>query len=248
MARFVDAAVCNSDEGTKYLRDTIAIAESKLLHRAFYVPEPAALFSGEERQTGSRADSRPLFLFVGQIIKRKGWNYLLEAARRLVQKGLDTFSVAVVGDGEQRDQLKARICSLGLQRIVDVVGPVPYQRLGAYFEAADVFVLPTLEDTWGMVVSEAMAFGKPVLCSNYAGARELVQHGVNGFVFDPYNVEELAGYMERFIREPGLIAKFGRRSREIIAPHTPEQAAKALATLVHSVHTGPRSRARNCHA
>jgi len=177
-----------------------------------------------------------VFLFVGQIIKRKGWNYLLEAARSLVQKGLHSFSVAVVGDGEQRDQLKARLCSLGLQPFVNATGPVPYQSLGSLFEAADVFVLPTLEDTWGMVVSEAMAFGKPVLCSKYAGARELVQHGVNGFVFDPYNVDELAGYMERFIREPELITKFGQRSREIIAPHTPEQAAKALATLVHSVH------------
>jgi glycosyltransferase involved in cell wall biosynthesis len=248
MARFVDAAVCNSGEGIEYLRDVIAIPEAKLFHRAFYVPGVTMLSSGEEGQSASRADLRPVFLFVGQIIKRKGWNYLLEAARCLVEKGLDTFSVTVVGDGEQRDQLKASVCSLGLQHIVKMVGSVPYQRLGAHFEAADVFVLPTLEDTWGMVVSEAMAFGKPVLCSRYAGARELVQHGVSGFVFDPFNVNELAGHMERFIREPRLITEFGQRSREIIAPHTPEQAAKALALIVHAVRRRPRSRAGNCIA
>jgi glycosyltransferase involved in cell wall biosynthesis len=140
-----------------------------------------------------------------------------------------------VGDGEQRGKLTARVCSLGLQHVAKVVGPLPYERLGAHFEAADVFVLPTLEDTWGMVVSEAMAFGKPVLCSMYAGAKELVQHGVNGFIFDPYHVNELAGYMERFIREPWLITEFGRRSRELIGPHTPEQAAKALASCVDRV-------------
>lgn len=235
MARFLDAFVCNSGEGTEYLRGVIGVPDSKLLHQAYQVPEVAALSSGEKGPSASRADSRPVFLFVGQIIKRKGWNYLLEAARRLVQKGLDTFSVAVVGEGEQRDQLKARICSLGLQRIVNVVGPVPYQHLGAHFEAADVFVLPTLEDVWGVVVLEALAFGKAVLCSKYAGARELIQHGANGFIFDPYNIDELAGYMERFIREPELIAKFGQRSREIIAPHTPDQAAKGLAVCVNRV-------------
>jgi glycosyltransferase involved in cell wall biosynthesis len=233
MARFLDAAVCNSYEGTRYLRDVIGIPESRLLHQAFFVPEPAALSSTNAGRSELVTYPRPVFLFVGQIIKRKGWNYLVEAAASLAQKSVGSFSVAVVGDGEQKGELKAKISALGIPDVVHVMGPVPYQLLGPHFEAADVFVLPTLEDTWGMVVSEAMSFGKAVLCSKYAGASELVQHGVNGFVFDPHNTGELANYMERLIREPGLIAEFAQRSQQIMAAHTPEKAAQILATLVY---------------
>lgn len=235
MARFVDGVVCNSGEGIEYLRNVIAIPKSKLLHQPFYVPEVAALSSLEKNASASRASPRPIFLFVGQVIKRKGWRYLLEASSLLVKKGVGTFSLVVVGEGAERRLLESSVSSMGLQQVVNVVGAVPYQRLGAFFEVADVFILPTLEDTWGVVVSEAMAFGKPVLCSKYAGAKELVRDGINGFVFDPYNAAELAGYMERFIRQPELIARFGQRSRQIIAPYTPANAAKTLGARIEKL-------------
>jgi glycosyltransferase involved in cell wall biosynthesis len=77
-----------------------------------------------------------------------------------------------------------------------------------------------------------MAFGKPVLCSQYAGAKEMIEHGVNGYVFDPRSPGELAEYMARFIQRPELIAEFGQKSKEIIAPYTPACAAKVLESLV----------------
>jgi len=232
MGRFIDAAVCNSGPGCDYLRDVVGIPNSKILHRTFYVPDVTTLLSGTRVLTTSQATSHPNFLFIGEIIKRKGWNYLLEAVSLLVRNGFEAFSVTVVGDGEEKDMLMDRILSLGLKEIVNVVGPVPYDQLGTYFETADVFVLPTLEDTWGMVVSEAMAFGKAVLCSQFAGARELVKDGMNGYIFNPLDPPELAGYMERFLREPNLIAKFGTNSQNIIALHTPDSAAEILGTLV----------------
>jgi len=77
-----------------------------------------------------------------------------------------------------------------------------------------------------------LAFGKAVLCSQFAGARELVKDGMNGYIFNPLDPPELAGYMERFLREPNLIAKFGTNSQNIIALHTPDSAAEILGTLV----------------
>src|SRR5258708_16869615 len=76
-----------------------------------------------------------------------------------------------------------------------------------------------------------MAFGKPVLCSKYAGSRQMVEHGENGFIFDPYDTKELAGYMAKFIHDRDLVAQFGARSKEKIAPFTPTRAADVLADL-----------------
>jgi glycosyltransferase involved in cell wall biosynthesis len=82
---------------------------------------------------------------------------------------------------------------------------------------------------------EAMAFGKPVLCSRYAGSREIVRHGANGFIFDPYNPEELASYMQQFIQNPRLGLKFGKCSFEMMASYTPSRAANVMGSLVARV-------------
>ena len=155
----------------------------------------------------------------------------LGAVSRLASKRHTSFSVVFVGAGLQADEVRQRASILGLEKIVYLVGPVPYETLGDYLRACDVFVLPTLEDVWAVVVPEAMACGKAVLCSKYAGAKEMVQPGANGFIFDPRNAEELAYYMKRFIQEPRLIADFGARSSEIIATYSPECAADVMANL-----------------
>jgi glycosyltransferase involved in cell wall biosynthesis len=112
------------------------------------------------------------------------------------------------------------------------VGAVKYPQLGKYYHNCDVFILPSLEDVWGMVVSEAMAFGKAILCSKYANAKELVQHGVNGLIFDPLNPTELASYMAQIIRNPHLSTQFGRASHAIIGKYTPATAAGFIAGIV----------------
>jgi len=232
LARFLDAVITNSRAGERYLRDILRIPESKIVRHPYQVPEPDALCSSKDGENPFKLKSRPVFLFVGSLITRKGWRYLLEAAAQLLQRGMDSFSVVLAGDGEQRQDLLRMVAALGLEGIVHLMGQMRYEDLGALFLASDVFVLPTLEDVWAVVVLEAMALGKPVLCSQYAGAKEMVEHGVNGYVFDPRSPGELAEYMARFIQRPELIAKFGQKSKEIMAPYTPAYAAKVLESLV----------------
>jgi glycosyltransferase involved in cell wall biosynthesis len=232
LARFIDAVVTNSHAGERYLRDVLRIPESRILRHPYQVPEPGALCSGQHGESPLKLYSHPVFLFVGSLIARKGWRYLLEAGAQLVQRGMDSFSVVLAGDGEQRQDLLRMVAALRLESIVHLTGQMRYEDLGALFLTSDVFVLPTLEDVWAVVVLEAMAFGKPVLCSQYAGAKEMVEHGVNGYVFDPRNPGELAEHMARFIQQPGLIAEFGQKSKEIISPYTPERAAIVLGRLV----------------
>jgi glycosyltransferase involved in cell wall biosynthesis len=229
-ARFANAAVTNGEEGTSYLRDVIGMAQDKVLCHPCQVPDLSLLCSitDEVRFPQIR---RPVFLYVGSISPRKGWRYLIDAARLLVDQGLRNFSIVFAGSGEQDEDLRTAIREQGLDHAVHQVGFVPYHNLGPYYRSADIFVSPSRADTWGVAVLEAMAFGKPVLCSKYVGTRQLVSHGENGFIFDPFDAPQLAGYMAKFIQDRSLAERLGVHSLERIAPYTPACAADILANL-----------------
>ncbi|MGP0018978.1 MAG: glycosyltransferase family 4 protein [Candidatus Sulfotelmatobacter sp.] len=234
IAHFADAAVSNADEGTRYLRDVIGMPEHKLVCHPCQVPDLPLLCSGVV-EANLPALKRPVFLFVGGLTGRKGWRYLIEASALLVAQGFQSFSVLFVGAGEQ-EEMRTAIRDHGLEGIVYQVGPVAYNNLGSYYATADVFVSPTRQDTWGVAVLEAMAFGKPVLCSKYAGSRQMVTHGDNGFIFDPSDTRQLARYMAKFIVEGCLAKQLGARSLEKMALFTPAHAADVLANLVLQAH------------
>jgi glycosyltransferase involved in cell wall biosynthesis len=235
IAHFANAAVSNADEGTRYLRDIIGMPQGKLLCHPCQVPDLSLLCS-VERQFCLPDIKRPVFLYVGSISERKGWRYLIDATRQLVEQGIEQFSVLFVGSGEQEEELRAAIRDHELNGIVHQVGAVSYHNLGPYYRSADVFISPSRADTWGVAVLEAMAFGKPVLCSKYVGTRQMIAHGESGFIFDPFDSAQLAGYMAKFIQDRGLAERLGAHSLQKIAPFTPARAADALANLALQNH------------
>jgi glycosyltransferase involved in cell wall biosynthesis len=104
----------------------------------------------------------------------------------------------LLGDGELRSSLESQVSRLGLQGSVLLPGFKQYPELPEYYARAGAFIHASTTEQWGLVVNEAMASGLPVLVSNRCGcARDLVQDGVNGFTFDPYNVEQMAELMVR---------------------------------------------------
>jgi glycosyltransferase involved in cell wall biosynthesis len=229
IARFADAAVSNADEGARFLRDVIGMPQHKLLCHPCQVPDLSLLCSGagSTQQANLR---RPIFLYVAGLTWRKGWRQLIEASALLVRQGFQSFSVVFVGAGEQ-EAMCAAVKEHGLDGIVHQVGQVLYNQLGSYYSSADVFVSPTRQDTWGVAVLEAMAFGKPVLCSKYAGSSQMVEHGKNGYIFDPSDTKKLAEYMAEFIVNPSLAKRLGARSLEKMSSLTPAHAADVLANL-----------------
>jgi glycosyltransferase involved in cell wall biosynthesis len=234
IAHFADAAVSNADEGTKYLREVVGMPQDKLLCHPCQVPDVALLCSGAGESPP--AIKRPVFLYVGGLTWRKGWRHLIDASALLVRQGFNDFSVLFVGAGEQEEEMRAAVRDNGLDSIVHQVGSVAYHNLGFYYSNADVFVSPTRQDTWGVAVLEAMAFGKPVLCSKYAGSRQMIAHGENGFIFDPSDTQQLAAYMAEFIADKYLAKKLGARSLEKMARFTPAHAADTLANLALRIH------------
>lgn len=114
---------------------------------------------------------------------------------------------------------------------VRFLGAVDYNEIAQYYAASDVFIMPTLEDNWSLVVPEAMACGLPVLCSKYNGCYpELIEEGKNGWVFDPFDPEEIAAHLKRCVLDKSRsgLADMGERSKEIVAGHSPQRAARAI--------------------
>ncbi|XGV94334.1 MAG: glycosyltransferase family 4 protein (plasmid) [Leptolyngbya sp. BL-A-14] len=235
MVRLSDACITNSRAGKDYLLDVLGARPNRVFLQPYEIPDEKTLPGSEESEGDLACLQHPIFLFVGHVIPRKGLPLLLQSCATLVSRGYANYTLLVVGNGPQEEELKAFCQEHDLSDRIQWVGRVAYDQIGNYFKGADVFVFPTLEDTWGVVTLEAMLLGKPILCSKGAGTSELVIHGENGYVFNPDNSTDLADLMQTFIDHPECIGKMGDRSQQIMAQYTPEAAAKCLAAVTELV-------------
>ncbi len=231
MVKASDACITNSKVGKDYLTEFLHAETNRVFAMPYEVPDTKSML-GQFAEVGDTELQRPVFLFVGHLVKRKGLDLLLKACAILNSQGYSDYTLLIAGDGEQREELEAFSRNHHLQDCIQWLGRLDYDQLGAYFQKADVFVLPTLEDTWGMVILEAMLFGKPVLCSKWAGAAEMIVDGKNGYVFDPHQPEKLAELMHWFMNNLNAISLMGETSKQIIGNYTPDSVSKSLAEVV----------------
>ena len=171
---------------------------------------------GRERGTGE-----VVFLFCGQMIARKGVDVLLEAFARLA----GSARLLLVGREAELPAMLAAMPEAARAR-VEYAGFQPPEALPRFFAQADVFVLPSRYDGWGVVVNQALGAGLPVVCSDTVGAgHDLVADETNGLKFPCGDATALARCMQRFLDAPELIAKWGDASRAKAAEYLPERGA-----------------------
>jgi glycosyltransferase involved in cell wall biosynthesis len=174
-----------------------------------------------------------MLLYVGRLAKCKNVGRLLKAVGKLQDPDLGLF---IVGSGPQEEELK-EFCQLyGLHNIY-FEGFNQQPELPQYYAMADVLVLPSVREVWGLVVNEALATGSYVLCSDRAGAAyDLIKEGWNGKIFDPYNVNHLA----ELIQETKEQIEEVHTRREAISEHacrefSIERSAKAFLDAIKSL-------------
>jgi len=152
----------------------------------------------------------PTLLFVGTVMPRKGVVDLVRAARRVagtvgVAGGTDGFDLVVAGedelDGAYTSEVRETARSAGVADALSMPGFVPAADLPALYAAADVFVMPSLEEGFGMTVVEALAAGTPVVGTRVGAIDEIVDDGVHGAVVDPNDPAGLADAIERVLDE-----------------------------------------------
>lgn len=258
IVKMADACITNTKLGKNYLVQNLYACENKVFVYPYLVPDANVLVQQPDvikhlpLKTVYNARlknqlnliqlpltnisfSKPVFLFIGRIIARKGIKLLLEACLRLKQQGYENYSLLIIGEGIQKKELEQFCQKHQLDNNVKWIGQVDYQSIGSYFNLVDILILPSLEDTWGMVVLEAILFGKVVLCSNSAGASEIIAEHQNGYVFESQNTDQLAKSMADLITNPNLIKSMQKKSQQIASQYTPELAAKFLTKLTQSI-------------
>jgi 1,2-diacylglycerol 3-alpha-glucosyltransferase len=190
----------------------------------------------------------PYFLASARFVEKKNLPRLIHAyslyrkkAESRKQKA-EIWDLVLLGDGPLRDSLNSQLSALNLRAHMQMPGFKQYPDLPAYYGLASAFIHASTTEQWGLVVNEAMASGLPVLVSNRCGcAPDLVQDGVNGFTFDPCNLEELAQLMLRISAFNFPISAFGSESQRIIADWGPERFASGLKAAVDcALAVGPR--------
>lgn len=211
--RFLSIGVRNRDF---YLRRGIAPEKIGVMpycvdNSYFRARAEAADVESLRNELGLEA-GRPIILYASKLIARKYADDLLEAYVRLpVPRPYLLF----VGDGELREPLMRRVEENGLSD-VRFLGFRNQSELPAFYALADIFVLPSVNETWGLVVNEAMNAACAIVVSEQVGSgADLVRNGDNGFVVPPHNVEALTQALDAVLRD-GRYREMGRRSLEII--------------------------------
>ena len=209
--RHSDAVFCISDFTRSQLMAVVGEDEWPKLHVVRCGIEPAAYDGVGEPPVG-----RPRVLCVGRLVPEKGQSVLLHAFARLVERGVDA-ELEIVGYGPADQNLKALAERLGLADRVIFAGAVGQDAIGAHYEAASVFCLPSFWEGIPVVLMEALACRRPVIATAVAGVRELVRDGETGLLVSPGRDDELADALERLLEDPALRHRMGEAGRRYVA-------------------------------
>jgi glycosyltransferase involved in cell wall biosynthesis len=167
-------------------------------------------------------------LYAGRLGPEKNIVYLLNAFAALINNAQEA-TLCIAGSGPERLALESLCGQLGITKQVKFLGFLDHPTLARHYAACDVFVLPSLMETQGLVVMEAMWFGRPVIVTSaIVSADELVAHGVNGYIVDPGSVDDLTQRLAALANDPTLRARLGEASRQRAQAYLPEPVVTAL--------------------
>jgi D-inositol-3-phosphate glycosyltransferase len=230
----------------------------RLLLERYYDGEPAKmhtipcgvdleLFHPRDRAADRRAlqldPERPLLLAVGRLERLKGLDILVEVLAQLDEPRPLLFIAG--GDARSdgyRNELKSLAHHLGVDPDVRFLGPVPHERLPQYYSAADVTVVPSYYESFGLVAVESMACGTPVVASRVGGLVSTVTDGVNGYLIPWRCPEPFAEKLEVLLHNPELRANFSRSARRSVERFRWQTVACDIARLYDDLARGHERR------
>jgi len=228
---------------SRYSADVARREYDLAAERIAVVPEPidlerwTPLFAAAAR----RPRGGPTILCVARMYPRKRVGDLLEAAA-ILRSRIPGARVRIVGKGPEWEDAVRLHARLGLGDTAALLGDVSRERLAEEYVSADIFCLPSVQESFGIVFLEAMAAGLPVVACRAAAIPEVVEDGVTGLLVPPREPAGLAGALEALASDPGRARAMGEAGRRAVPAYVPERVAARFLEAVRLGLQGGRSR------
>ena len=224
--RWIDVICCSGSWCEKYIR---YLGFKGSITKGFMVADTQTFLKNTEttkKQSKIKDNSIIEYVFVGRLIGLKGIEQLLEAWS-IFSKTYSDVILTIIGKGVLEDYIKSKIEEEEIEGI-NFIGEVDYDSIQQRYLNADIFVLPTLEDNWSLVVPEAMASGLPIITSIYNGCYPELVTSKNGWVMDPLNTNNFVNTLKESYNKRSHFIEMGQKSIEIVKKHNPQNAAKSV--------------------
>lgn len=163
-----------------------------------------------ERQHEPFASSTVRLISVSNLHEGKGVDITLRALEQLSRRGIKNWHYTVVGGGAMGHEWRGLASDLGIGDLVEFVGPVEHSRVAGFLSRADIFVLPSYREAFGIAYLEAMSLGLLVIGVEMQGAAEFVKHGINGLLVRPKSVEHLSEQLSFALGNPDETRRMAR--------------------------------------
>lgn len=217
------------------LESNVFVAPNSV-RNAFYISESQNYLSNRNKvQEELGLKDRKIVIYVGQIIERKGIPYLIDAFQK-VSHDFPEAVLLIVGDGDQKCEIEKLCKDKKLQNVIFTSWLSDIEKI-RYLSIADVFVLPTNEDVWGLVVNEAMCCRLPVIATDAAGcSKDMIIPGQNGYIVEAKNPDQLYNAIKKVFSNKEVSYAMGRKSLEIIeSDFSVEKMAQGFINAINSV-------------
>jgi phosphatidylinositol alpha-mannosyltransferase len=197
------------------------------------------LFSPNVLPIEKFCDGKLNILFVSRLEKRKGLNYLLGAFNQVKQE-IPNSRLIIVGPGTRlRRRYEREVRRSGLKDVI-FTGLVSYEELPRYYKTADIFCAPaTGRESFGLILLEAMAAGKPIVASNIEGYASVLAHNVDGLLVPPADKEMLARALLSLSTDEALRREMGARGRAKALDYSWERVARNVLNYYMRVLSEP---------
>jgi len=159
-----------------------------------------------------RSSENFTIICVSRVTPRKGIRFLIQAFKLLCGR-YDNIRLVIVGDGNEKQSLEDLAQGLDIKNKIEFAGAVAHEKIFEYYQRANVFVLPSLNEGMSNVMLEALASGLPVIATDTGGTKELLSEGVNGFVVRMKDPDDLAEKIEKLIINNELEGKMSAEGR-----------------------------------
>ncbi len=155
-------------------------------------------------------EDETVLISVGRLAPEKNWDTLLQAFAKVCSQ-YSNLRLVLIGDGPAKPALESLASELGIAEHVTFTGALPFKEVPCYLKAADAFTFASVTETQGLVTIEAMAAGLPVVAVDASGTRDIVDHGVQGYLVEN-NANALAEGIQNLLSDPQQMKRFSEHA------------------------------------